>query len=72
MKAECRAYRLLAIVNSSRILHYKGVHKNGSTPLLDIGEKREIVERAVEDRWRGEALHAQRRDHRVCQWPHGV
>ena len=33
--------------------------------LLDVGEKRRIVERAVKDGWRVEAAHAQRRDHRV-------
>jgi hypothetical protein len=33
--------------------------------LLDVGEKRWIVERAVEDRGRLEAIHAQRRDHRM-------
>jgi hypothetical protein len=34
--------------------------------LLDVGEKRRIVEWTVEDRPRVEAVDAQRRDHRVC------
>ncbi len=33
--------------------------------LLDVREERRVVEGAVKDRWRGEALHAQGRDHRV-------
>ena len=33
--------------------------------LLDVSEKRRIVERAVKDGGRVEAVHAQRRDHRV-------
>lgn len=45
--------------------HHVARPKRRDEYLLDVGEKRGIVERAVKDRRRAEALDAQRSDHRV-------
>jgi len=41
--------------------HVAGAQR-GHQDLLDVGEKRRIVDRSVEDGWGGEAIEAQRRD----------
>ena len=71
-KAHARADRFDRRLHFRLLVHREVVeHHDIATPergdqyLLDVGEKRGIVDRAVEDRGRAHAVDTQRRHHRV-------